>query len=100
MSGRDDIAEANLPGPDLSRYQEKTALEIYKLRLENSKLKREGSLAARAALTLPPLITAFVAILGVGLSLTALYQQGKSRTDESNEKAFQQALSMAIDPKG
>jgi len=100
MSDSSDNAQPTPTGLDLSQFQKKTALEISKLCLENAKLTREKSLAARAALTLTPLITAFVAILGVVLSLIALYVQGKSRADESNEKAFQQALSMATDPKG
>jgi hypothetical protein len=98
MSGSND--DAKVSGSDRTQNAEKTSLEIAKLRLEIGKLERDRKLSGRAASTLTPLITAFVAILGVVLSLYTLHQQGQARTEESNEKAFQQALSMATDPKG
>jgi hypothetical protein len=78
--------------------EEKLRLEIEKLQRENAKLDREGRWSARAAAVIVPQITAIVAILGVVLSLYTLREQGRARTEEANEKAFQQALTMATDP--
>jgi hypothetical protein len=83
---------------------EKLALEIQKLTDENiklsieaRKLKNDDRLIWRIASIIGPWITAFVAFAGVGISLYTLDQQGKLRSEEANDKAFQQALSMATD---
>jgi Pentapeptide repeats (8 copies) len=90
----------NMRPRESSSSQAKLKLEIEKLALETDKLARDRTCLSRAASTITPLITAFVAILGVVLSLFTLWQQGRDRLQDANEKAFQMAMSMATDPQG
>jgi Pentapeptide repeats (8 copies) len=99
MSNREEEHESSP-----SRETVKTELEIDKLRLETDKLRREGTGFGRlAALILPASqssITAFVAILGVVISIWSLYQQRTSQDKQNHDRALQIALEMATDNKG
>jgi hypothetical protein len=86
-------------GGDDSR--QKDHLEIEKLRLETEKLRRDATWKGRLAAVMVPMsvsmITAVVAVVGIGISVWTLIQQGKDRSDEAHDKSLQQALSMATD---
>jgi Pentapeptide repeats (8 copies) len=95
------------PEPALAKLPSeaaKTQFELEKLELEVAKLRREASLSGRiAALVLPMFVstvTAFVAILGIGISVWTLAQQRTSQETDSHNKALQTALDMATDNKG
>jgi hypothetical protein len=91
MSNREEGHESS-PSPETV----KTELEIEKLRLETDKLRHEGTGFGRlAALILPASqssITAFVAILGVVISIWSLYQQRISQDKQNHDRALQIAV--------
>jgi hypothetical protein len=90
--------------PNSPREAARAQLEIEKLELEVSKLRREGTLFSRIATLVLPMfvasVTAFVAILGIGISAWTLRQQRAFQETDSHSKALQAALDLATDQRG
>ncbi|HEX3670586.1 MAG TPA: pentapeptide repeat-containing protein [Candidatus Cybelea sp.] len=78
-------------------------LEVQKLALEVRQLRHANSPLGIAATLIIPVfvstVTAFVAMLGIAISLYTLQQQRSIQFSQERNKALQVALDMATDPK-